>query len=193
MTIVIISIILILGIILFAILSKKFSLKVDEKIDRYIRNAKYDKAISIIKEQLQKTLSTQEQSTLHYKLGVCYENNGNYAYSIVEYKTALLDSDTEHKKDIHLALGNTLLKLDKKEEALAQYLILLEQQVIDEELYLNIAKIYYKTANYDLSLQYLKRLEKIASKMTSKGKKTPQDEPALSEKMFHCRPRYTAH
>lgn len=32
----------------------------------------------------------------------------------------------------------------------------------------------------------------ITSKMTSKGKKTPQDKPALVEKMFHCGPRYTA-
>lgn len=32
----------------------------------------------------------------------------------------------------------------------------------------------------------------ITSKMTSKGKKTPQDEPALAEKMFHCGPSYAA-
>lgn len=32
----------------------------------------------------------------------------------------------------------------------------------------------------------------ITSKMTSKGKKTPQDETALTEKMFHFGPRYTA-
>lgn len=31
----------------------------------------------------------------------------------------------------------------------------------------------------------------ITSKMTSKGKKTPQDGPALTEKMFYCGPRYT--
>lgn len=31
----------------------------------------------------------------------------------------------------------------------------------------------------------------ITSKMASKGKKTPQDEPALAEKMLHCGPRYS--
>lgn len=32
----------------------------------------------------------------------------------------------------------------------------------------------------------------ITSKMTSKGKKTPQDESVLTKKMFHCWPHYTA-
>lgn len=31
----------------------------------------------------------------------------------------------------------------------------------------------------------------ITSKMTSKGKKTPQEEPVLTEKMFHFRPHYS--
>ena len=162
---------LVLFLVLFLI-SIPFILKLRDKIfassdtviNKFIAEKKFNKAKNKIHHVLSKTPDQDKQSQLHYKLGLCHENKNNLVHAIIEYKTSLKKSNGKDEKEIRTSLANVLLKLDKKEEALAQYLILLKYEKIEPLTYLNIGKIYYETSNYSIALDYFKKLIEIDSR-----------------------------
>ena len=123
-----------------------------EKINSLIAEGKNDVAILKLKEILSKNKAGIKRAKAHTMIGNCYANMEEYAFAIVEYRHAIDDGD--NSPETVLALAKALEKIDRKEEALAQYLTLLKIDDYKLVVDIEIGTIYFDNKQYETAVKY---------------------------------------
>lgn len=137
-------------------------------IDELLERKEYSKAEKLISKKIMSTKDEKLLSKLHFQLGTCLGAQNEHFMAVVEYKAALKYSGLENESDIRFRLGSTLMRIGKKEEALAEYLILLKHEKVSSEVYSKIGRIYYENGSYDTAIEYLQK-----SVLDEKNKEAP--------------------
>ena len=145
-----ITLLLIVKKLLFGKLSDKIS-DID-KANKLISEGKNDAALLKLKDILAKDKPGTNRAEIHAMIGNCYANMDEYSFAIVEYRHAIDDGD--NNPETILALARALNKIDRKEEALAQYLTLFKIDDYKLVVALEIGIIYYDNRQYETAIKY---------------------------------------
>ncbi|WP_300753673.1 lipopolysaccharide assembly protein LapB [uncultured Brachyspira sp.] len=123
-----------------------------DKVNSFISEGKNDMALLKLKDILAKDKSGTKRAKIHAMIGDCYANMEEYSFAIVEYRHAI--DDGYNTPETILSLARALDKIDRKEEALAQYLTLLKEEDYKLIVDIEIGTIYYKNRQYDTAIKY---------------------------------------
>ncbi|MDO6993806.1 tetratricopeptide repeat protein [Brachyspira innocens] len=123
-----------------------------DKVNSFISEGKNDMALLKLKDILAKDKSGTKRAKIHAMIGDCYANMEEYSFAIVEYRHAI--DDGYNTPETILSLARALDKIDRKEEALAQYLTLLKEDDYKLIVDIEIGTIYYKNRQYDTAIKY---------------------------------------
>ena len=123
-----------------------------DKVNKFISEGKNDMALMKLKEILAKNKPGTKRAQIHTMMGNCYANMDEYSFAIVEYRHAIDDGDKS--PETLLALARALNKIERKEEALAQYLTIF--RIDDYKLIVatEIGTIYYENRQYETAIKY---------------------------------------
>ena len=123
-----------------------------DKVNKLISEGKNDVALLKLKDILAKDKPGTKRAEIHSMIGDCYANMEEYSFAIVEYRHAI--DDGYKNPETILALARALNKIDKKEEALAQYLTLFKIDDYKLVVALEIGVIYYENRQYETAIKY---------------------------------------
>lgn len=132
----------------------KFNNRVSDidKANKFIADCRYDMALLKLKEILSKDKTGIKRSKIHAMIGDCYFKMKEYSFAIVEYRHAIDNGDKS--PEIILSLARALSKIERKGEALAQYLTLLKIDGYKLEVSMEIGIIYYENRQYETAIEY---------------------------------------
>ena len=145
-----VTLLLIVKKFLFGALAKKGSDM--DRVNKFLSEGKNDLALLKLKDILAKDKAGIKRAKLHTMIGDCYANMEEYSFAIVEYRHAIDDGDKS--PSTLLSLARALSKIDRKEEALAQYLTLLKLDEYKLVVSVEIGVIYYENRQYDTAIKY---------------------------------------
>lgn len=123
-----------------------------DKINKLISDGKNDMALLKLKDILDKDKSAVKRAKIHTMIGDCYAKMDEYSFAIVEYRHAIDDGDKS--PETILSLARALKKIDRKEEALSQYLTLLKLDDYKLSASIEIGIIYYENMQYETAIKY---------------------------------------
>ena len=123
-----------------------------DKIEAFISEGKNELALLKLKEVLAKDKSGVKRAKIHTMIANCYARMEEYSFAIVEYRHAIDDGDND--PETILALARALCKIDRKAEALAQYLTLLKLEDYKLIVDIEVGTIYYENRQYDTAVKY---------------------------------------
>ena len=123
-----------------------------DKVNSFISEGKNDMALLKLKDILAKDKSGTKRAKIHAMIGDCYANMEEYSFAIVEYRHAI--DDGYNNPETILALARALNKIDRKGEALAQYLTLFKIDDYKLVVALEIGIIYYENRQYETAIKY---------------------------------------
>ncbi|WP_300589719.1 tetratricopeptide repeat protein [uncultured Brachyspira sp.] len=152
--IVFICVFITLWLIVKKLLFSKLSIKTSDidKVNKFISEGKNDMALLKLKDILSKDSAGIKRAKIHSMIGDCYANMGEYSFAIVEYRHAIDDGDKS--PDTILSLAKALSEIERKEEALAQYLTLFKIDEYKLTASIKIGIIYYENRQYDMAIKY---------------------------------------
>ncbi len=132
----------------------KFNNRVSDidKANKFIADGRYDMALLKLKEILSKDKTGIKRAKIHAMIGDCYFKMKEYSFAIVEYRHAIDNGDKS--PEIILSLARALSKIERKGEALAQYLTLLKIDGYKLEVSMEIGIIYYENRQYETAIEY---------------------------------------
>lgn len=123
-----------------------------DKVNKLISEGKHDVALLKLKEILAKDKPGTKRAEIHAMIGDCYASLEEYSFAIVEYRHAI--DDGYNNPETILALARALNKIDRKGEALAQYLTLFKIDDYKLVVALEIGIIYYENRQYETAIKY---------------------------------------
>ncbi|MEI0702504.1 tetratricopeptide repeat protein [Brachyspira intermedia] len=123
-----------------------------DKVNKLISEGRHDVALLKLKEILAKDKPGTKRAEIHAMIGDCYSSLEEYSFAIVEYRHAI--DDGYNNPETILALARALNKIDRKGEALAQYLTLFKIDDYKLVVALEIGIIYYENRQYETAIKY---------------------------------------
>ena len=123
-----------------------------DKVNKFLSEGKNDMALLKLKDILSKDRAGIKRAKIHAMIGDCYANMEEYSFAIVEYRHAIDDGDDS--PETILSLAKSLNKIERKEEALSQYLTLFKIDDYKLIAAIEIGIIYYENRQYDMAIKY---------------------------------------
>ncbi|MEI0491595.1 tetratricopeptide repeat protein [Brachyspira intermedia] len=123
-----------------------------DKVNKLISEGRHDVALLKLKEILAKDKPGTKRAEIHAMIGDCYSSLEEYSFAIVEYRHAI--DDGYNNPETILALARALNKIDRKGEALAQYLTLFKIDDYKLVVALEIGIIYYENRQCETAIKY---------------------------------------
>ncbi|WP_300368809.1 tetratricopeptide repeat protein [Brachyspira sp.] len=123
-----------------------------DKVHKLISEGKNDMALLKLKDILSKDRAGIKRAKIHTMIGDCYANMEEYSFAIVEYRHAIDDGDKS--PNTILSLAKALSNIDRKEEALSQYLALFKIDEYKLIAAIEIGIIYYDNNQYEMAIKY---------------------------------------
>lgn len=133
--------------------SKSFDKSSDmDKVNKFLSEGKNDMALLKLKDILMKDKAGIKRAKIHSMIADCYAKMEEYSFAIVEYRHAIDDGDKS--PETILSLARALNKIDRKEEALSQYLTLFKIDDYKLIVSVEIGIIYYENRQYETAVEY---------------------------------------
>lgn len=127
-------------------------LSIQEFVRLFMDYNEYDEAISFLEKVID---DTPYNYTAWYFKGLIYQRREDYekALDSFEFCIAIDDPNTMG----HLGKGNSLMELQRNAEAIASYILSLENDETDAEVYCNIAECYENLKDFDNAKKYYRK------------------------------------
>lgn len=135
-----------------------------EKGNQLFNDEKYDEAIASYKGFLEKN---PELYQVHYSLGNCYKEKGEFEQALKEYQVILEKATEEKEKERKIkaktlaAIGECYLKKEDFDSAQNYFKQSLELIPDDEILAYNVGEIYFSHQKMDEAIEYFKLSSQI--------------------------------
>ncbi len=155
--IVLIIIFLVVLFVIFMIVISMFGRKKLERALNYMKNGRYDSALSILKELYAKNPNTK---LYNWYIAQCYENLGDIEMAIVEYGKVALSTELPPPLSLvktHEKLGILNLQIGNIIKAKSEFETVLSLNPTHARAHYYLGDIYFKEGNYQKANEHLEK------------------------------------
>jgi tetratricopeptide (TPR) repeat protein len=154
---------LLVGIIVMIIHNFLRKRSVDHVLARLLKKKSYAELVRIAREYLEKNKEkSRDTFFLNYYLARAYEALGNFVNAAQFFNSALVKSSKLPKMRVEIlySLATVYEKMGRGKEALAHYMMLLDEDVDHVDAIFAVAKYYFREKNFRKSREFVEKLLK---------------------------------